>query len=124
MRIRGNAFALPELGKEAFTYVLESGDEGTVHVDTLLEYAEDPATLARLALHKLTVEAAKRVEQSDLSKREIMRRLGTSQAQLYRLLDADNTRASMHQLVALLTALGCEVSFTVRDAPRPSSRGR
>ena len=53
-----------DFGREAFTYVLESGDEGTVHVDHLLEYSDDPEYMARLALHKLTVEARKRVEES------------------------------------------------------------
>ena len=31
-----------ELGNEAFTYVLESGDEGSVHIDSVLEYNGDP----------------------------------------------------------------------------------
>lgn len=110
-----DAYADPELGKEAFTYVLESGDEGTVHIEHLLEYSEDPAYLARLTLHKLTVEAQKRVDQSPLSKREIMRRLGTSQAQLYRLLDPANYKKSMNQLVELLAAVDCEVEMVVRE---------
>jgi predicted XRE-type DNA-binding protein len=113
-----DAYPDAELGKEAFTYVLESGDEGTVHVDHLLEYSDDPAYMARLALHKLTVEARKRVEESPLSKREIMRRLGTSQAQLYRLLDPTNYKKSMNQLVALLAAVDCEVDMVVRDKPQ------
>jgi len=105
----------PEFGKEAFTYVLESGDEGTVHIDHLLEYSDDPEYIARLALHKLTVEARKRVEESPLSKREIMRRLGTSQAQLYRLLDPANYKKSMKQLLELLAAVDCEVEMAVRE---------
>ncbi len=104
-----------DFGKEAFTYVLESGDEGTVHIDHLLEYSDDPGYMARLALHKLTVEARKRVEESPLSKREIMRRLGTSQAQLYRLLDPANYKKSMNQLVELLAAVDCEVDMVVRE---------
>jgi len=104
-----------DFGKEAFTYVLESGDEGTVHIDHLLEYSDDPEYMARLALHKLTVEARKRVEESPLSKREIMRRLGTSQAQLYRLLDPANYKKSMNQLVELLAAVDCEVDMVVRE---------
>jgi hypothetical protein len=112
-----DAYPDTELGKEAFTYVLESGDEGTVHIDHLLEYGDDPAYMARLALHKLTVEARKRVEESPLSKREIMRRLGTSQAQLYRLLDPANYRKSMNQLVELLAAVDCEVEMVVREKP-------
>jgi predicted XRE-type DNA-binding protein len=104
-----------DFGKEAFTYVLESGDEGTVHIDHLLEYSDDPEYMARLALHKLTVEARKRVDESPLSKREIMRRLGTSQAQLYRLLDPANYKKSMNQLVELLAAVDCEVEMVVRE---------
>ena len=46
-----------ELGGEAFTYVLESGREGTVHVDQVLEYNQDPRYLSDLLLYKLTVEA-------------------------------------------------------------------
>jgi hypothetical protein len=33
-----------ELGDEAFTYVLAAGDEGTVHIDHVLEYNQDLAT--------------------------------------------------------------------------------
>ena len=112
-----DAYPDTELGKEAFTYVLESGDEGTVHIDHLLEYGDDPAYMARLALHKLTVEARKRVEESPLSKREIMRRLETSQAQLYRLLDPANYKKSMNQLVELLAAVDCEVEMVVKERP-------
>ncbi len=104
-----------DFGKEAFTYVLESGDEGTVHIDHLLEYSDDPEYMARLTLHRLTVEARKRVDESPLSKREIMRRLGTSQAQLYRLLDPANYKKSMNQLVELLAAVDCEVDMVVRE---------
>jgi hypothetical protein len=117
-----DAYPDAELAKEAFTYVLESGGEGAVHIDSLLEYSEDPAYLARLALHRLTVDARKRVDQSPLSKREIMRRLGTSQAQLYRLLDPTNYRKSMNQLVELLAAVDCEVELVVKERGEPSAR--
>ncbi len=36
-------FVDPELGREAFTYRLDSGIEGSVHVDAVLEYNEDPS---------------------------------------------------------------------------------
>ena len=32
----------PEAGREAFTYVLHSGRTGTVHVEQVLEYNQDP----------------------------------------------------------------------------------
>lgn len=115
-------FVDPELGRECFTWELASGAEGSLHVDSVLEENLDPDYMADLIAYELSVEARDRIEKAGLSRREIMRRLGTSASQLYRLLDADNTRTSMHQLVALLTALGCEVSFTVRDASKRPRR--
>jgi Cro/C1-type helix-turn-helix DNA-binding protein len=102
-----------ELGNEAVTYVLQSGAEGSVHIDHALEYNQDPGYLADILIHKLTVEARRRAEQSGLSRRELARRLGTSVPQLYRLLDPTNTRKSLGQLVALLHLLDCEVDFVV-----------
>lgn len=61
-----------ELGREAFTYVLDSGKEGTVHIDHVLEYNEDPATLEDLLLYQLTVEAQKRFKKSPLNRQEII----------------------------------------------------
>jgi hypothetical protein len=69
-----------EAGREAFTYVLHSGRTGTVHVEQVLEYNQDPTYLRDLLLYRLTLEAQKRVSESPLSKREIVRRLGTSAA--------------------------------------------
>ena len=104
-----------ELGSEGFTYVLESGKQGTVHIEQVLEYNQDPNYLRDLLLYRLTIEAQKRIAKSPLSKREIMRRLGTSAAQLYRLLDQTNYRKSVDQLVALLQVLNCDVDLVVRS---------
>ena len=103
-----------ELGREAFTYVLESGKEGTVHVEQVLEYNQDPAYLRELLIYKLTVEAQRRVDASPLSKREMIRRLGTSATQFYRLLDQTNYRKSIDKLLALLHVLDCDVDLVVR----------
>lgn len=107
-------FVDAETGREAFTYVLRSGRTGTVHVEQVLEYNEDPGYLRGLLLYRLTLEAQKRIAQSPLAKREIIRRLGTSPAQLYRLLDQTNYRKSLDQLVALLQVLNCDVDLVVR----------
>jgi hypothetical protein len=107
-------FVDPETGREAFTYVLHSGRTGTVHVEQVLEYNQDPAYLRNLLLYRLTLEAQKRIAESPLSKREIMRRLGTSAAQLYRLLDQTNYRKSVDQVLSLLQVLNCEVDLVVR----------
>ena len=107
-------FVDKELGNEAFTYILESGKEGSVHIDQVLEYNEDPNYLAELLTYKLTLEARDGVENSGLSRRQIAKRLKTSVPQLYRLLDPANTRKSMNQLVALLHILNRDVDFVVR----------
>jgi len=104
-----------ELGNEAFTYELASGDEGTVHIDHILEYNGDPRTMRNLLLYKLTLAAQDRVKNSLLSKRELIRRLGTSPAQFYRLLDQTNEKKSMDQLMALLHILDCDVDLVVKE---------
>jgi hypothetical protein len=103
-----------EAGREAFTYSLRSGRTGTVHVEQVLEYNRDPSSLRDLLLYRLTVEAQKRINASRLSKREIARRLGTSAAQLYRLLDQTNYRKSVDQVLSLLQVLDCDVDLVVR----------
>lgn len=108
------SFVDGEAGGEAFTYVLASGATGTVHIDHVLEYNRDPRYLRDLLLYRLTIEAQKRVQSSPLSKRELIRRLGTSAAQLYRLLDQTNYRKSIDQLLTLLQVLNCDVDLIVR----------
>ena len=103
-----------EIGQEGFTYVLESGRMGTVHVEQVLEYNQDPNHMRDLLLYRLTLEAQKRMDASPLSKREIIRRLGTSAAQLYRLLDPTNYRKSVDRLLSLLQVLDCNVDLVVR----------
>src|SRR5438034_23811 len=71
-----HAYVDKELGSEGFTYALKSGKTGSVHIEQVLEYNQDPWYLRDELLYKLTVEAQKRLENSVLSKREIIRRLG------------------------------------------------
>jgi len=103
-----------ELGAEGFTYRLASGREGTVHVEDVLEYNRDPDHMRDLLLYRLTLEAKRRINSTSLAKREIIRRLGTSPTQLYRLLDQTNYRKSVDQMLRLLQVLGCEVKLLVR----------
>lgn len=107
-----------ELGRDAFTYRLASGVEGSVHMDSVLEYNEDPAYMAELTLYRLASEARSRLAASELSAREVARWLGTSPAQLYRLLDPTNYSKSARQLISLLYLLGAEVGIEVRDRTR------
>lgn len=105
-----------ELAREAFTYTLESGDEGSIHLEQVLEYNRDPAYLRDALVYQLTLEASRRIDRSGLSRRELARRLHTSASQLYRLLDPKNTKKSIDPLVSLLQVLGCSVEIVVRDA--------
>ena len=107
-------FVDQELGSEGFTYVLQSGREGTVHIEDVLEYNQDPDYLRDLLLYRLTLEAQKRIAATPLARREIIRKLGTSPAQLYRLLDQTNYRKSVDQLLRLLQVLDCDVELVVR----------
>ena len=103
-----------DLGGEGFSYELQSGKTGTVHIEQVLAYNRDPNYLRDLMLYKLTLEAQRRVADSSLSKREIVRRLGTSATQLYRLLDQTNYKKSIDQLVSLLQLLECDVDLVIR----------
>jgi predicted XRE-type DNA-binding protein len=107
-------FVDKELANEGFSYVLESGEEGSVHVEQVLEYNEEPNYLAELLTYQLTLEAQRGIEESGLSRRQIATRLQTSVPQLYRLLDPTNTTKSMSQLIALLSVLNREVKLVVK----------
>jgi len=109
-----------ELGREAATFTLRSGREGSVHMDTILEFNHDPKALADAVVYKLTLEAERHARNALLSKREIAKRLGTSPAQVYRLLDPTYHAKTIHQLVALLDVLGLKVDFTVE--PRADAK--
>ena len=103
-----------ELGAEGFTYVLQSGREATVHIEEVLEHNQDPDYLRNLLLYRLTLEAQKALAATPLARREIIRRLGTSPSQLYRLLDQTNYRKSVDQMLRLLQVLDCDVQLVVR----------
>jgi hypothetical protein len=107
-------FVDEETEREAFTYELASGREGTIHVEQILAYNHDPGYLRDQLLYKMTLEAQKRIERSQLSKRELIRRLGTSATQFYRLLDQTNYRKSIDQMMRLLHVLDCDVDLVVR----------
>jgi hypothetical protein len=103
-----------ELAGEAVTYRLASGAEGFVHIEMVFDYNREPAYLRDGLLYRLTLEAQRRLEHSGIAKREVIRRLGTSPAQLYRLLDQTNYEKSVDKMLELLSVLGCEVELLVR----------
>lgn len=108
-------FVDDELGAQGFTYVLASGAEGCVLLDQVLDHNADPDYVREMLLHRLSLEAQSRVAASPLARREIIRRLGTSPAQFYRLLDQTNTSKSLDAMLALFTVLGCDIELTVHE---------
>jgi len=111
-------FVDPELGREGFTYRLNSGVEGSVHVDAVLEHKEEPTYMADLILYRLTREAKDRFEASGLSVRQVSHLLDTSPTQLYRLLDPTNYAKSLRQLISLLYVLGYEIDVEIKERSR------
>jgi len=109
----GEVFVDKDLGSEAITFVLNSGEEGSIHVEQFLEYNQDPNYMAKLLIYNLTLEARKGIETCNLSRRQLAKRLKTSLSQLYRLLDPANSSKSINQLVALLHVLNCKVDLVV-----------
>lgn len=108
-------FVDEELGREGFTYVLQSGKEGSVLLDHVLHFNRDPGYLTDMLLYHLTLEAQRQIERSSLGTRELIRRLGTSSAQYYRLIDQTNYRKSVRQMLSLLHLFDCEVELVIRD---------
>lgn len=115
-------FIDPELACEGITYRLASGEEGSAVLDQFLDYNDDPEYVRDIMLYKMTLEAQAAVKASRLSKREIARRLGTSQSQLNRILDQTNYSKTMDSVVELLTALDRDVELVVRERPAKTYR--
>jgi hypothetical protein len=112
----------PELGREAFTYKLASGAEGSVHVDSVLDVNADPEYLAELELYRLTLEARKHFGASGLSIRDAAARLNTSPTQLYRILDPANGTTSARHLLAVLALAGASLEVAERPPARPPAK--
>lgn len=105
-----------DLGNEGFTYRLASGAEGTVHADHVLRFVRDPDYQRTELLYALTNEAIDALAASGRTKRSLGRQLGTSLAQLARLLDPANSRKSLDQMIRLLAALGRRVELHVEES--------
>ena len=116
-RLVDRAWVDDELGREGFSFMLADGSEGAAHIDHVLEYNQDPQILWELFMHKLTVEIHKRLKERHMPKRQLVRLLHTSPAQIYRLLDEGNPAKSLPQLFTILDALDYDVGLSF-------SRGR
>ncbi len=104
----------PELGHTGFVYFLASGSEGVVLSDHILRYNRDPTYLVDEMLYELSCEAKSRLESSPMGIRALSRRLETSPAQIYRLVDPTNYGKTLDQMVRVLAALEAEVRLLIR----------
>lgn len=109
-----------EMDREGFVYTLSSGEEGAVHIDHILEYNKDPGYMADMLLYNLTLYAQQAIKSSRLSRRELIRRLGTSPTQFYRLLDQTNYNKSMRQLITLLHLLHYDIDVVLKSQQSPA----
>ena len=91
---------------------------GYVEVDDIFEALglEDAAELRAQIL--LGVEVCKRIRAMKSTQKEIAVRLGITQPQVSELKHGKFDRFSAERLMALLTALGCDLELRVTPAPR------
>jgi predicted XRE-type DNA-binding protein len=102
-----------ELGKEGFTYTLESGDCDTVHIDHVLHFVNEPEYVRDLFRHRMSIAAKRLIGKRGVAKKEILRRLETSPSQLDRLINPKNTRSSLDSLLKLMVACDCKLDLVV-----------
>ena len=108
------AYGDPELGMQGFTYHLVNGQEDTLPANALLEYNGDLSYWRQMTLYKMTLQANDLIKHSHTPKRELCRRLKTSPAHLYRLLDTAFYGKTIDQMLLLLAALDCKVEFAFK----------
>lgn len=106
----------PELASQGFTFHYESGQEDSIVIDQVLEYNRDPDYMRDMMLYQMSLQAQKLLKQKGISKREVMRRMGTSSTQFYRLIDQTFYGKTVDQMIRLLAALDCEVEFSFKKA--------
>ncbi len=109
-------FVDPEVGHEAITYRLRSGKEDTVLLENVLWYNQDPETMRKLLVYNLTLRAQEGIAEKHITKRSLIRKLKTSPAQLYRLLDQTNYGKTIDQMLRLLAAVGIVVEIKTKKA--------
>lgn len=111
------ACADAEAAGAGFVWTTRDGVEGAMLAEEVLWIHRDPEVRHEQLLYELTVEARRRQEASGVSQRALARMLGTSPARVQLLLDPTAYRGkSVKAMLALLSVLGAEVEFSVRDA--------
>ena len=92
----------PHLGQSLDEFLIETGD-----------YAD---AYARAVKRVIALEIAKLMEEQQLSKSAMARRMSTSRSSLDRLLDPTNLSVSLHTISTASTALGKTFEIKFVDA--------
>lgn len=106
----------PEVGGHSFYFVLDSGKKDYVPYDQPLHIAQNPEYLKEQTLFEVTKQLNEFIENAEISKRELARRLGTSMSQLLRLLDPTNYKKELSRLIEIAAMLNYEFVWKFKKA--------
>lgn len=105
-----------ESGCHSFCFVLENGKEEFVPFDQPLHIVQNPEYVKEQTLYEVTKQLNEFLKKSNVSKRELARRLGTSLSQLARLLDTKNNKKELSRLIELAAMLNYEFVWEFKKA--------
>lgn len=105
-----------ETGRAGFVWTTHEGVEGAMLAEEVLWVHRDPDVRHEHLLYELTLEALQRKKQKNVGIRSLATMMGTSPARVQLLLQPTVYRhKSVKAMLVLLSALGAEVVFRVRD---------
>lgn len=105
-----------ESGRHSFYFVLENGETEYVPFDQPLHIVQNPEYVREQTLYEVTKQLNEFLKKSNVSKRELARRLGTSLSQLARLLDTTNYKKELSRLIELAAMLNYEFVWEFKKA--------
>ena len=84
------------LGSTAVWYVLQSGKQGLLTAEEVLNYYREPSDVRTRMLCELTYAALEHISSTGFSRSQILKRLHTSPSQLQRILDPSPTTSAIN----------------------------
>lgn len=105
-----------EVNSHSFYFVLENHKKDFVPYDQPLHIVQHPEYMRREILFYITRDVKKFIDRSNISKREVARRLKTSVSQLSRLLDPTNYNKNLTKLLEIANLLNYEFEWKFKKA--------
>lgn len=105
-----------ESGRHSFYFNLENGGREFVPFDQPLHIVQNPEYVKEQTLYGVTKQLNEFIKKSNISKRELARRLKTSLSQLSRLLDTTNYKKELSRLIELAALLDYEFVWEFKKA--------